>query len=302
MNDFDDYRHSGDPVSSLWMNGVKVWPRGLCPTLVASGTVGIPVGMSDDGTVLYTILAFDNFLHALTFPGLTEPGAPVDLAAVMTSLGFTGNTTVGTSTDDGYLYFVAEDSSANVRLFKCLPDGTGAVLLWTSPDVTPADFTSGPESIGWHPSDPDYIYLLYGVDGGTSNFSKFHRSTGAETVIDSYSGYAFDYRRSIGQWDGGFVFIVGSGFPTTGDLLVYDITANAFDSFAGTISGATTAPDGLTYWFDSGGAHAFTIGAGPTITDVTPPCDDPPLTYYYVATADRTTQIVYDDSDFWTFL
>lgn len=294
-----------------WWAGVAGWSVPACPLLVASGAYATTAGLSDDGTILYTLTT--STLELLGFPSLAA-GSSVDLDSAMDALGAGGggNIQVGTLADDGYLYAAAYvTSSTNIQLFKVLLDGTSPTLLWTAAAATSS---ADSYSIGWHPAEPDYIFLLYGTDAGGSRFSKIHRTTGIETVIDTYADDYLANRDSLQQYDDGFVFFVGTaGISTTGTIYVYDIGADAFDSIPATSSfgGSGTSPAGLTYWTEDsignggdGDVHAFTIAAGPVITETSVACSDPwggSEVIYYIATTDRSQVYVGDGLAVWAW-
>lgn len=302
---------------SRWWGGVAGWSVEACPILVATGLYGRVAGLSDDGTLLYE--AEVNVLTVRGFPSLAFASS-LNLDAAMDSLGESGGGNIQTSTtaDDGYLYAAAylnigDANTSHLRLFKVLLDGSGASLLWTAGGATS---TTDEQSIGWHPDDPDHIYLWYSVDAGGSVFSKIHRSTGAETVIDTFTGGYGANRPNMQQWDDGYVFFEGdAGLPVTGNIWAYDIGAAALDSTsaASTFAGMGTSPGGLTYWQETNTAddgyfvgHAFVIDPGPTIREVSLGCrvpwlplDSPPT--YFIANADRSQVYVGDGLYVWSW-
>lgn len=276
-----------------------------CPTLVASSSYGSSAGLSGDGTLLYTV--YLSGIEVWDFPSLAW-NSYVDLDPAMNGLGAGGggNIQVGTLADDGYLYAAAYvTTGASLQLFKVLLDGTGEELLWTAPVAT-----ADQQSIGWHPNDPDHIYLLYITDTAEGFLSKIHRTTGSETVVgyfpvaDTVGG-----RDNLQQYNEGFAFYLdAASVPGGGDIWVYDIGADAFDSLpTDSMRGFGTAPTGLTYWVEDTidlTLHAFEVLTGPVISEITPACVDPWLSSwpsYWFATPDRSQMYVGDGFYVWVW-
>lgn len=282
-------------------------PGRSCPSLVASAPYGSTAGLSDDGTILYTVST--STLTLLNFPALSA-SSTVNLDPAMNALGAGGggNIQVATLADDGYLYAAAYVTSpTNIQLFKVLLDGTSPTLLWTASTATSS---ADQYSIGWHPAQPNYIFLLYGTDSGNAELYGIHRSTGALLGTSGFfpGGVYLANRHNLQQYDDGFVFFVGNaGPPTNGTIYAWLAASSGNDSLAvASFGGMGTAPDGLTYWTeDAGGAvHAFTISGGPTINVTLPACDDPwggNEVIYYIANADRTLVYVGDGLYVWSW-
>lgn len=292
-----------------WWSGVAGWSSDACPIVVGSGLYGIPAGIS--GGLLYA-LGGPSSVDLFDFPAITL-ASTVDLDPAMDALGASGagNIRAITLDDTGHLYTVGYiTNSDDLQVMKVLLDGTSPTLLVTfdagfgSSGLSPA--------IAWHPADPSYIYVLHADDSGGSELKKVHRSTGTIAMAEPLASFTDFGNAEMQQYDGGFVFFVGTaGFPTTGDIWVYDIGADAFASIdaADSFGGMGTSPAGLTYWTEdsvgaggTGAVHAFEVTAGPTITEVSPGCADPwagSEVIYWFATPDRSEVYVGDGVNVW---
>lgn len=298
---------------SRWWAGVAGWGGNACPEVVTQGTsYDPPVGMSSDGTLLYTITGSE--LKVRDFPALTLNDT-VDLNPSMDAIGAGGGGSIraGTINDSGNLYALGFfTSSTHLQIMQCELDGSSPTLLWTS-----AVAAGSNPVIGWHPAGPGSVFVLY-EDVTGSRLVKVDIGTGAETTLNTFGDSYFRGETGFQQYEDGLVFFVGiSDIPSTGTIWVYDISVDAFDSLtaADSFGGMGTNVDGYTYWTEDIGAfggdeetHAFEVSAGPTITEVTPGCAAPwsidgflSLVNYWFATPDRSQTYVGDGTTTWQF-